>query len=748
MSAQLTAWLLTYAVHSTLLLGLAWAVSRVLARRSLRLEERVWRAALLGALATATLQTAAGWAPPGSWSLAGRPAPAPQVAAAPAPLSAAASASPAAVLQEDRFFAPSNRPAAAPARPAVSGSALLLAAWGLGAGVLLARLALAHRGLSRRLRVRLEISGGTLSRLLSRLAPQSGLVRPVRLTCSHLLPVPIALGVRRPEICVPPRALSHLEPAAQETLLAHELGHLARRDPLWLTGVHLLAAVLFFQPLNWVARRRLREISELLCDEWAVRRTGQPLTLARCLAEVAGWSLGGALGQHSLLPAPGMADRPSQLAHRVRRLLDGLPAGEPALPRWTAVVLGTLLLGVAAIAPGVSAAGEKVAPPTPSAPEAAEAPEAPDPPELPDPPAPPAALPALAPAGRGLTAADRRRLDEFRARAEALAARSELSEEDAQRLAADADRLAAEIQAQIAPRLVELTARLQNLHLDEAALARLEAETEALAELEPAADELSRLAEELAEIAIDALPSEAELERIAAEALRAAEASLPSDAELERISAEALRAAEAQHLSPEAQDRIRRSADQHREEMRKLEAEHRKEMETLRRQLIERSRAIGDEVRRSLERDLRQDPPAPPAPPAAPIPTAPPAAAPPAPPAAPAAAPAPAARPARRSSLRPAPAPAAPMAPRAVASAPPTPRPTAAPVPASTPTPRPVLAPAPAARPALAPAPPAPAPPVRTGRRTGPISGGVVGGVEEGVQGGVEGGIRETPPVR
>ena len=91
---------------------------------------------------------------------------------------------------------------------------------------------------------------------------------------------------------MPPRAFAGLTDEQQEGMLAHELAHLARRDPFWLVLGQAIACVLFFQPLNWVARRRLREISEMLSDEWAVARTGRPLSLAGCLAEVAGWSVG------------------------------------------------------------------------------------------------------------------------------------------------------------------------------------------------------------------------------------------------------------------------------------------------------------------------------------------------------------------------------------------------------------------------------------------------------------------------
>ena len=65
------AWMLTYLLHSTLLLGLAWLVSKPLSRWSVAAEETVWKLALVGALCTASLQLAAGWQPlAGQWKLA------------------------------------------------------------------------------------------------------------------------------------------------------------------------------------------------------------------------------------------------------------------------------------------------------------------------------------------------------------------------------------------------------------------------------------------------------------------------------------------------------------------------------------------------------------------------------------------------------------------------------------------------------------------------------------------------------
>ena len=57
------AWLLTYAVHSTALIGTVWLAERGGLLRSLRLRDVAWRTALIGGVLTTTLQLAAGLTP-------------------------------------------------------------------------------------------------------------------------------------------------------------------------------------------------------------------------------------------------------------------------------------------------------------------------------------------------------------------------------------------------------------------------------------------------------------------------------------------------------------------------------------------------------------------------------------------------------------------------------------------------------------------------------------------------------------
>ena len=183
------------------------------------------------------------------------------------------------------------------------------------------------------------------------------------------------MGWWRPEICLPERALSELDRDELESVLAHELAHVLRRDPAWLTLFQVLGSLLFFQPLQQLAGRQWREVAEHLCDDQAVRWTERPLGFARSLTRVASW-----LVEPAPRAAFGMAAEPSQLRRRVERMLVQDPAPAPARGRRASVLVA--LVGVMAI-PGFRSASAQVTPSEPL--------EAPDAPELTD--AAPLALP-------------------------------------------------------------------------------------------------------------------------------------------------------------------------------------------------------------------------------------------------------------------------------------------------------------------------------------------------------------------
>jgi HEAT repeat protein len=149
---------------------------------------------------------------------------------------------------------------------------------------------------------------------------------------------------------LPERFLQQLDADEQRAALAHEIAHVVRRDPAWRILAGALERAFFFQPLNRVARAKLCESAEFLCDQWAVQHTRAPLALARCLSTVASWTSPASDGLAA--GASTMARSDSPLIRRVTRILN-----EPRVARRPSVVWLALPLAVVAMAaPLVTAA--------------------------------------------------------------------------------------------------------------------------------------------------------------------------------------------------------------------------------------------------------------------------------------------------------------------------------------------------------------------------------------------------------
>lgn len=359
-------WLATYAIHSTVLLSMVWLCDRYLKDRP-ALAVSAWKTALVGGVVTASLQVG-GWVTPMGGVLAYTPTPeVSQAKLDPGELPVVDHVGSHVGSQVAYTFdlpeSPGDHASQTIAKPAtelaVTGGtsggdpvpwrALGFGLWCFGAVIGTARIAGAWWGLGRQLRGRRTIQKGRLRWMLDNLRAVASVSKDVELSCTHRIDVPLALGVPKSEICVPRRVIRGLDRDEQECLLAHELAHVVRRDPLWRIVGATIEGVLFFQPLNRVANRRLAIYSEYLCDEWAAVHTRQPLALARCLTQVAGWVV-----RPHARPVPAMASgQASQLKSRVQRLLqfESVPKRRFGM----SVVLSSLLFTAVTLGvPGVS----------------------------------------------------------------------------------------------------------------------------------------------------------------------------------------------------------------------------------------------------------------------------------------------------------------------------------------------------------------------------------------------------------
>ncbi|WP_129647513.1 M56 family metallopeptidase [Peristeroidobacter agariperforans] len=111
-----------------------------------------------------------------------------------------------------------------------------------------------------------------------------GLDIPVRVTSAGLTPG--VFGVFRPVLILPRAVMRELSASQIETVLAHEMCHIRRRDNL-TAAIHKLIEVIFwFHPLVWWIGANLLREREAACDESVVEAGHEQVVYAESLLHV------------------------------------------------------------------------------------------------------------------------------------------------------------------------------------------------------------------------------------------------------------------------------------------------------------------------------------------------------------------------------------------------------------------------------------------------------------------------------
>lgn len=159
---------------------------------------------------------------------------------------------------------------------------LLIGGWGALALIALIALVVSY--------VRAVKSLGTRSRVpaehhanqtLRALCEQVDIRHVPFLTRSSDINSPVCLPRR--EICLPDWAFDDMDRKALDSLIAHELAHMLRRDPVMMIFTQTLSRVFFFQPLFLIARKRLEDNAELAADQWAATHLSTAKAVASAL---------------------------------------------------------------------------------------------------------------------------------------------------------------------------------------------------------------------------------------------------------------------------------------------------------------------------------------------------------------------------------------------------------------------------------------------------------------------------------
>jgi bla regulator protein BlaR1 len=173
------------------------------------------------------------------------------------------------------------------------------------------------------------------------MAERFGLRRRVTVLCSKVIAAPAVVGWMRPVVLLPMAVVCNFPATQIELILAHELAHLRRWDPLANLFQVVLETLCFYHPVvHWISRD-VRNEREICCDELALSvNGGSRHAFVTALAEL------GELRErhgHLLLAASGgvLLDRVQQMITPER---EGALLRTPA--RFVAVLVGAALVAL------------------------------------------------------------------------------------------------------------------------------------------------------------------------------------------------------------------------------------------------------------------------------------------------------------------------------------------------------------------------------------------------------------------
>lgn len=152
----------------------------------------------------------------------------------------------------------------------------------LGVGILLASIAAAGSGLlllrllASRKHCRALIRNSLLCReavwlqSLERCCTKLDIRRPIALRHSNLISSPLTLGYLHPVILLPKVVEETAGREMREAILTHETTHVARGDYLIHLGWSVCKCLYWWNPLIWLATRRVAMLREIVCDGFCV----------------------------------------------------------------------------------------------------------------------------------------------------------------------------------------------------------------------------------------------------------------------------------------------------------------------------------------------------------------------------------------------------------------------------------------------------------------------------------------------
>ncbi|HUP40090.1 MAG TPA: M56 family metallopeptidase [Vicinamibacterales bacterium] len=212
----------------------------------------------------------------------------------------------------------------------------IVSTWLAGVLLLLARVAAGWWRVRRLHHLALSAMRSSWQHAADRIAGRLELARVIRIVELSAVDVPLVVGCLRPIVVLPIAALSQLNAAQVEAILAHELAHVQRHDYVVNLMQTVAETLLFYHPAVWWLSARIRDEREHCCDDVAIAVCGDAAGYAAALTELEAWRS----GELSLAAAA----TGGSLVTRIRRILR-VEISEDS--RTSAVTVGLVALALA-----------------------------------------------------------------------------------------------------------------------------------------------------------------------------------------------------------------------------------------------------------------------------------------------------------------------------------------------------------------------------------------------------------------
>ena len=148
-----------------------------------------------------------------------------------------------------------------------------------------------------------------------------GVKRDFLILRSDHVSAPVTIHAFSPAVLLPGGFSEKLSDADLRATAIHEMTHIKRWDPLFLTFVSVVRAIFFFHPLVWLGARQVSTLAEQAADDAVLDATGDALPYAMLLTRLAK-----RLPRHSFATevAAGIIFSKSSFLKRVKAILSDL----------------------------------------------------------------------------------------------------------------------------------------------------------------------------------------------------------------------------------------------------------------------------------------------------------------------------------------------------------------------------------------------------------------------------------------